>query len=205
MRVELSRQASTVSAVPTCVQYGLIIRNNNNMTEFKDLVQLRRSHRKFTTEEIDAEDVRLIMRAALMAPTSKGQRAWQFVVVDDPLDIEKLSDAKDLGSQFMKGAPLAIVVLGDPLQNDCWVEDGSIAAISMQYQAEALGLGSCWVQMRGRGLADGTSADTVIRGILDIPENYSVLCVLAVGHKADERKPQNEEKLKWENVHVGKF
>ena len=175
------------------------------MTEFKDLVQLRRSHRKFTTEEIDAEDVRLIMRAALMAPTSKGQRAWQFVVVDDPLDIEKLSDAKDLGSQFMKGAPLAIVVLGDPLQNDCWVEDGSIAAISMQYQAEALGLGSCWVQMRGRGLADGTSADTVIRGILDIPENYSVLCVLAVGHKADERKPQNEEKLKWENVHVGKF
>lgn len=175
------------------------------MTEFKDLVQLRRSHRKFTTEEIDAEDVRLIMRAALMAPTSKGQRAWQFVVVDDPLDIEKLSDAKDLGSQFMKGAPLAIVVLGDPLQNDCWVEDGSIAAISMQYQAEALGLGSCWVQMRGRGLADGTSADTVIRGILDIPENYSVLCVLAVGHKADERKPQNEDKLKWENVHVGKF
>ncbi len=175
------------------------------MTEFKDLVQLRRSHRKFTTEEIDAEDVRLIMRAALMAPTSKGQRAWQFVVVDDPLDIEKLSDAKDLGSQFMKGAPLAIVVLGDPLQNDCWIEDGSIAAISMQYQAEALGLGSCWVQMRGRGLADGTSADTVIRGILDIPENFSVLCVLAVGHKADERKPQNEDKLKWENVHVGKF
>ena len=175
------------------------------MTEFKDLVQLRRSHRKFTTEEIDAEDVRLIMRAALMAPTSKGQRAWQFVVVDDPLDIEKLSDAKDLGSQFMKGAPLAIVVLGDPLQNDCWIEDGSIAAISMQYQAEALGLGSCWVQMRGRGLADGTSADTVIRGILDIPENFSVLCVLAVGHKADERKPQNEDKLKWENVHVGSF
>jgi len=175
------------------------------MTEFKDLVQLRRSHRKFTTEEIDAEDVRLIMRAALMAPTSKGQRAWHFVVVDDPLDIEKLSDAKDLGSQFMKGAPLAIVVLGDPLQNDCWIEDGSIAAISMQYQAEALGLGSCWVQMRGRGLADGTSADTVIRGILDIPENFSVLCVLAVGHKADERKPQNEDKLKWENVHVGKF
>ena len=175
------------------------------MTEFKDLVQLRRSHRKFTTEEIDAEDIRLIMRAALMAPTSKGQRAWQFVVVDDPLDIEKLSDAKDLGSQFMKGAPLAIVVLGDPLQNDCWIEDGSIAAISMQYQAEDLGLGTCWFLMRGRGLADGTIADTVIRGILDIPENFSVLCVLAVGHKADERKPQNEDKLKWENVHVGKF
>jgi len=175
------------------------------MKDFKDLAQMRRSHRKFTGEEIDGEDVKLILRAALMSPTSKGQRAWQFVVVDDPMDIEKLADAKDMGSQFLKGAPLCVVVLGDPMQNDCWVEDGSIAAISMQYQAEDLGLGSCWVQMRGRGLSDGTSADTVIRGILDIPENYNVLCVLGFGHKADERKPQNEDKLKWENVHIGKF
>ena len=173
--------------------------------EFKDLVQLRRSHRKFTAEEIDAEDVKLILRAGLMAPTSKSLRAWQFVVVDDKTDLEKLSDAKDMGAQFLKDAPLAIVVLGNPVQNDCWIEDGAIAAISMQYQAEALGLGSCWVQMRGRGLSDGTSADTVIRGILDIPENLSVLCVIALGHKADERQPQNEEKLKWENVHVDKF
>ena len=175
------------------------------MDSFKTLAQMRRSHRKFTDQEIDAEDVKLILRAALMAPTSKGMRAWQFVVVDDKTDLEKLSDAKDMGGQFIKGAPLAVVVLGDPMQNDCWVEDGSIAAISMQYQAEDLGLGSCWVQMRGRGLSDGTTADTVIRGILDIPENFSVLCVVAFGHKDDERKPQNEEKLKWENVHLGKW
>ncbi|MGX8696022.1 MAG: nitroreductase family protein [Prevotella sp.] len=175
------------------------------MTNFKDLVQLRRSHRKFTDEEIDAEDVKLILRAALMAPTSKSQRSWQFVVVDDKTDLEKLSDAKDMGGQFLKGAPLAVVVLGDPVQNDCWIEDGSIAAISMQYQAEELGLGSCWIQMRGRGLTDGTTADTVIQGVLGIPENLSVLCIIAIGHKADERKPQNEDRLKWENVHVDKY
>ena len=133
------------------------------MTAFKDLAQQRRSHRKFTDEEIDAEDLKLILRAALMSPTSKSQRAWQFVVVDDKLDIEK------------------------------------------QYQAEDLGLGSCWIQMRGRGLDDGTSADTVIRGILDIPETLSCLCILAVGHWADERKPQAEDKLKWENVHLNEF
>ncbi len=173
--------------------------------DFKELAQMRRSHRKFTEEEISAEEVQLIMRTALMAPTSKSQRAWQFVVVDDKMDLEKLSDAKDLGGQFIKGAAMAVVVLGDPMQNDCWVEDGAIAAISMQYQAEDLGLGSCWVQMRGRGLSDGTSADEVIRGILDIPENLSCLCVVAFGHKADERKPQNEDKLKWENVHVAKY
>ena len=163
--------------------------------EFKDLVQMRRSHRKFTEQEIDGDDVKLILRAGLMSP----------VVVDDKMDLEKLADAKDMGGQFLKGAPLAIVVLGDPMQNDCWVEDSSIAAISMQYQAESLGLGSCWIQMRGRGLSDGTSADTVIRGVLDIPENMSCLCILAIGYKADERKPQNEDKLKWENVHLNKF
>lgn len=173
--------------------------------DFKELAQMRRSHRKFTEEEISAEEVQLILRAALMSPTSKSQRAWQFVVVDDKMDLEKLSDAKDLGGQFIKGAAMAVVVLGDPMQNDCWVEDGAIAAISMQYQAEDLGLGSCWVQMRGRGLSDGTTADEVIRGILDIPENLSCLCVVAFGHKADERKPQNEDKLKWENVHVAKY
>lgn len=173
--------------------------------DFKELAQMRRSHRKFTEEEISAEEVQLILRAALMSPTSKSQRSWHFVVVDDKMDLEKLSDAKDLGGQFIKGAAMAVVVLGDPMQNDCWVEDGAIAAISMQYQAEDLGLGSCWVQMRGRGLSDGTSADEVIRGILDIPENLSCLCVVAFGHKADERKPQNEDKLKWENVHVAKY
>ena len=175
------------------------------MTDFNELVKIRRSHRKFTDEEISPEHVQSILRAALMSPTSKSQRAWQFVVVDDKTDIEKLADAKDLGSQFMKGAPLAIVVLGDPQKNDCWVEDGSIAAVSMQYQAEELGLGSCWVQMRGRGLADGTPADEVIRGVLDIPANLNPLCIIAVGHKADERKPQNEDNLKWENVHAEKY
>lgn len=173
--------------------------------EFKDLVQIRRSHRKFTGQEIDGDDVKTILRAGLMAPTAKSQRAWQFVVVEDKTDLEKLADAKDMGGQFIKDAALAIVVLGDPMQNDCWVEDGSIAAISMQYQAEALGLGSCWVQMKGRGLSDGTSADTVIQGVLNIPENLHCLCVLAVGHKADERKPQNEERLKWESVHLNKY
>ena len=175
------------------------------MNDFKALAQRRRSHRMFTDQEIDADDVRLILRAALMAPSSRGRRAWQFVVVDDKMDLEKLSDAKDAGGSFIKDAPLAIVVLGDPLQNDCWVEDGAIAAVSMQYQAEDLGLGSCCVQMRGRGLSDGTTADTVVRGVLDIPDNLNVLCIIAFGHKAGEPNPQDEERLKWESVHINKF
>ena len=180
-------------------------KREENMKDFSNLVQMRRSHRKFTDEELTGDEVKMILRAALMSPTSKGQRGWHFIVVDDKTDIEKLSEAKDMGAQFLAGAPLAIVVLGNPSENDCWVEDASIAAISMQYQVEDLGLGSCWIQMRGRGLSDGVSADEVIRGILDIPEEQCVLCVLAIGHKADVRKPQNEDRLKWENVHIGKW
>lgn len=168
--------------------------------DFKDLAKVRRSHRKFTEETVSKEEIKAILRAALMSPTSKGVRAWQFVVVEDKQIIAQLSEAKAMGGQFLKDAPLCIAVLGDENINDCWIEDGSIAAISMQYQAEELGLGSCWVQMRARTLADGTPADVAIRKALDLPENISCLCVLGIGHKADERKPQNEDRLKWENI-----
>jgi len=175
------------------------------MKDFQQLVQLRRSHRQFTDEDISPDDAKAILRAALMSPTSKGVRAWEFVVIDNPTDLEKLSESKHAGAEFLKNAKMAVAVLGDPVKNDCWVEDSSIAAISMQLQAEDLGLGSCWAQMRGRGLSDGTSADTVIRGILNIPDNLCCLCIIGFGHKATERKPQNEDRLKWEQVHVDKY
>lgn len=175
------------------------------MKDFKDLVQQRRSHRKFTDEDVNSEDVRLIMRAALMSPTAKSNRGWQFVVVEDTLTLQKLADAKDNGAQFLSGAPLAIVILGNAEDNDCWIEDCSIAATMIQLQAEDLGLGSCWAQMRGRWLSDGVSANDVISGILDVPEQYQVLCVIGIGHKADTRKPQNEDSLLWEQVHINKF
>ncbi len=170
------------------------------MTDFKQLVQSRRSHRKFTEEPVSQEDIRCILRAALMSPTSKGVRAWNFIVVEDKEMISALSKAKSMGGEFLKGAAVCIAVCGNPEENDCWIEDGSIAAISMQYQAEELGLGSCWAQMRARTLADGTPADVQIRSILSLPESLSCLCIIGLGHKADERKPQNEDRLKWEKV-----
>ena len=105
------------------------------MKDFKTLVRQRRSHRKFTEQEVSATDVQLILRAALMSPTAKNLRAWRFAVVDNKADIVKMADAKEGGAAFLAGAPLAIVVLGNPDEDECWIEDGSIAAVSMQYQA----------------------------------------------------------------------
>ncbi len=175
------------------------------MTHFKDLLRQRRSYRRFTDEEISGDDVQLLLRAALMSPTSRNLQLWHFVVVDDKLSLEKLSDTKDNGASFLKDAPLAIVVLGDPLEDDCWVEDGSIAAASMLFQAEELGLGACWIQIRNRGLSDGTMAEDVVRGILDIPEQMKVLSIIAFGHPLLKLSEHDEEQLKWENVHIGTY
>ncbi len=172
--------------------------------DFKDLVQKRRSIRKFTDEEISSEDLQLILRAALMSPTSKGTRAWHFIVVDDKDMLEKLSNCREMGSQFVAGAAVAIVVLGDRDVTDAWVEDASLAALTMQYQAADLGLGSCWCHIRNRFSAVQEPADNLLRFLLKYPENLTAECIIGIGHPAIERKLQDEDGLKWENVEVYK-
>lgn len=171
------------------------------MNSFKELAMTRRSHRKYTDEPVSDEYVRTILRAALMSPTAKGLRKWRFVVTDNKETIKAMSEMRPAGSQFLAGAPVVIAVLGEPEEQEIWVEDCSIAAVSMQYQAEDLGLGSCWCHIRGReSVEEGVTAEQKVREILDIPEKYSVLCLIAVGHPADERKPQDENALKWDQV-----
>ena len=152
------------------------------MENFSELIKNRRSMRKFTDEELTQDEVVTLMKAALMSPSSKRSNSWQFVVI-----------------------ALAIVVMADPLASDVWIEDAAIASIMIQLQAEDLGLGSCWVQVRERFTATGMPSDEFVHGILDIPLQLQVLSVIAVGHKGMERKPFNEEHLQWEKIHINKF
>lgn len=171
------------------------------MNSFKELVMMRRSHRIYTNEPVSDEYVRTILRAALMSPTAMGLRKWRFVVTDNKGKIQELAGVRPAGSQFVGGAPVVIAVLGEPEEQAKWIEDCSIAAVTMQYQAEDLGLGTCWCQIRGsESVEAGVTAEQKVRSILNIPKKYSVLCLIAVGHPADERKPQNEEALKWDQV-----
>ena len=172
---------------------------------FSDLIQRRRSIRTFTVDELTEDEVYALMRAALMSPSSKSTRGWHFVTVDDKETISRIAHCKAAGAEFIEGAPLAIVVCADPTVSDVWIEDASIASFAIQLQAEDLGLGSCWAQIRNRSLADGTPADEVLHSLLGLPTNLSVLSVIGVGHKEKERRPQDEEKLLWENVHLNKF
>jgi nitroreductase len=89
--------------------------------------------------------------------------------------------------------------------SDVWIEDASIASIIIQLQAEDMGLGSCWIQVRERFTADGMPADEMVHAALDLPLQLQTLSIIAIGHKGMERKPFNEEHLLWERVHINKY
>lgn len=161
--------------------------------------------RKFLPEEVTQEEVVALFKAALMSPSSKRSNCWQFIAVDDKEILKSLSHCKEQSASFIADAALAIVVVADPLSSDVWIEDASIASIMLQLQAEDLGLGSCWVQIRERFTASGTPSDEYVRDILDIPLQLQVLSIIAIGHKGMDRKPFNEEHLQWEKIHINKY
>lgn len=175
------------------------------MGNFAALIKRRRSTRKFTSQLLKPEQVELILKAALMAPSSKGKSSWQFVVVEDKEMLLKLSHSKTHGSAFLEGCALAVVVLGSVMESDVWVEDAAVASIYMQLQAEDLGLGSCWCQIRNRQTEDGTDASQYVRELLDIPYQLEVVSIIGFGYKGQERKPFDESRLQWEKIHLGKY
>ncbi len=175
------------------------------MESFATLIKQRRSTRKFTDQPLSPEQVELILKAALMAPSSKRSNPWQFVVVEDKEMLQKLAACKKNGAAFLENCWLAVVVLASGMLSDVWVEDASIASIYMQLQAEDLGLGSCWCQIRNRVREDETDSNEYIRRLLDIPYQLDVLSIIGFGHKDQERKPFDEAHLQWEKVHIGRF
>lgn len=173
------------------------------MTDFHSLLLKRRSIRKYQDKYLSADDVKLLLEAALLAPTSKNQRSWSFTVVEDSVQLQRLSECKPRFATPIAQCKLAVVVSADATVSDVWVEDASIAAAYIQLQAEALGLGSCWIQVRNRICDETTTASDAVKQMLGIDDEQQVLCVIAIGHKGEERKPADPEKLCWEKVHIG--
>ena len=172
---------------------------------FHQLLVTRRSTRRYTSAPISAEDVQMILEAALLAPTSKNSRAWCFVAVDDRATIERLAQCKPAGTVPLNQAAMAIVVAADTTLTEPWIEDCSVAASYIQLQAEALGLGSCWVQVRGRFTADGEESEEYVRRLLDMPEQLGIVCIITIGHKDEQRRPADTAKLHWENVFIERW
>lgn len=175
------------------------------MNNFNELAKTRRSIRKFQERPVEEEKINDVLKAALMAPSSKRCQPWHFVVVDEREKLLQMSVCREMGSKFLEGAPAAIIVLAEESLSDVWVEDASIAAAYMQLAAEDLGLGTCWVQVRNRKKSEEQTTEDFLKRLINAPEGLRIECIIAIGYKAEEKNPFDETRLKWDKVKKNTF
>ncbi len=167
---------------------------------FWSVMAKRRSVRKFRPDAIPEEDIKRIIDAGRMAPTSGNQQPWKFLVIRDPKKIAEMKEAcvkvsleyfDKSGDQKTKredfessvrnrsagyfSAPVFIVVLTDnnskyPTYNH-W--DGPMGAGFMMLAARALGYGTVFIT--------DAIPDQVTKTVLNIPDRYTRVCITPVG------------------------
>ncbi|AVX19750.1 MULTISPECIES: nitroreductase family protein [Carboxydocella] len=170
-----------------------------------ELLQKRRSIRRFTDQPVEKEKIEKILQAALLAPSSRSLRPWEFIVIQDKSLLQQLAKAKAHSISFLAEAPLGIAVIADENKCDVWIEDASIATILMQLAATSLGLGSCWIQIRLRQTAAGQSSEEYVKEVLQVPAPYRVLALLAIGYPAETRSPASLEQLAYDKIHYNQY
>ncbi len=164
--------------------------------DFIEMLQKRRSCRRFEPRAVERAKIDAILRAALTAPSSKNTRSTRFAVVEDRATLEKISAMRTNGSAFLKDAPMAVAVMADASLTDLWVDNCAISATTLQYAAASEGLGSCWVHVHNRphndhNPEDGT-AEEYLHTFLPVPHNFRILCIVALGYPADAPRPRPE-------------
>ena len=160
-----------------------------------ELARKRRSIRQYGNKRIDDDVIAEIMKVALTAPTSFGHHAVEFVVVREAEMIRKVGACKNF---------VAIVKTSDKRASEFWIEDGAIASAYLLLAIEQYDLGACWVHIRNRK-GKLKSSDEEIRQLLNIPDGYTVLNLVALGEKGEKKAPYTEKDLKFGNIHMEKF
>ena len=173
--------------------------------ELKEILNRRRSTRKFLAGKVEHDKLQRIVDMALQAPSSRNTRSTRLVVVEEPELLEKMSQMRDYGSSFMKDATAAIVVMGDKEASDLWLDNCVISATILQLAVVDEGLASCWVHVNDRPCLkdepEGAKADDYLRELLSLPARYGILCAVALGYSDFEPKPlppyEGEERVMW--------
>lgn len=170
-----------------------------------DIIRQRRSIRKFTADAVEPQKIALLQEAVLRSPSSKSANAWEFIFVEDKELITALAASKSHGSKLLETAPLAAVIMADDHKTEAWIEDCSVASTLLMLTAQSLGLGNCWVQIHGRQHDSSTSAENYVSRLLEIPSNYRILSIIAIGYSAQERAAKAVSELQPEKIHTNKF
>ena len=176
------------------------------MESFLELCRNRRSYRKYTSQPVEREKLDYIVQCALMAPAGKRLNPWHFTVVTEESVIRQFAGCRTYGSGMFQTATAAIVVSMDTSVCDTWQADGAIAAAHILLAAADLGLGACWCQVYQR-----EGAEELVKKALSEQgtknqepglalDGKTILCIISLGYKDEERKPYDLSKLQYEKV-----
>lgn len=165
----------------------------------------RRSIRKYKNIPVEKKIIDELLKVAIVAPTGHNARACEFIVFENEKEVKKLIGIKKAGANFLETAQAGIAIIVDCDKAGTWIEDGSIAAYTIQLKAHELGLGSCWLQLRDRFSPDNEPSDELFAKIVGLPKNYRVLCFIALGYADEEKSSYNEKDIDLSKVHCNKF
>ncbi len=133
----------------------------------------RRSIRSYSDKPVKKEDIELILKAGVYAPTGRNTRDTLFLVVTEKGLRDRLSkmNAAVMGSENdpFYGAPAVIVVFADRTRTTT-VEDGSCAMANLMNAAFSLGIDSCWIH-RAREVFESEEGREIARSF-GIPDEY---------------------------------
>ena len=165
--------------------------------ELEEVLQKRRSVRKFTQEAVPEELIDKLLHAAMSGPSACNRQPWEFWVVTEPETLEKLRKA----SRFTNyEAKLVIVVAGNlsralPMQlSEYWIQDCSAATENILLRAVDLGLGGVWC-----GIHPQKRPVERVRELLGMTEKQIPLNIIFLGFPAESPEPRDQYQEK--NVH----
>lgn len=154
--------------------------------ELLEALTTRRSVRRFEPKPVPAEIIDLILRAAMQAPSAANAQPWHFIVVNDRLVLEKVTEFHP-AAESLHQATTAILVCGDSLlekRPDRWIMDCSAATQNILLAAHASGLGGVWL-----GIHPDPIRIEWMRKLIHLPEHVHPLSLVAVGYPAQVSRP----------------
>ena len=146
----------------------------------------RKSVRNYTPQPVKKELLDTLVRAGMAAPTSRDIRPWEFIIITDNEILQSLGEKLPF-AKMLKETKQAIVVCGDSIKSDAWVQDCSAATENILLAAESLGLGAVWTA--AYPYPDRIKA---VSETLKLPANIIPLCVIPLGYPAGKNTPKNK-------------
>jgi len=191
-KIEMKRKFFITLAIITS---SIFIASAQNPT--LETIFSRKSVRTYTDQPVSVDDLMLLVKAGMAAPTGMNRQPWEFFIIQDKALMASLAD-KIPYARMLKEAQAAIVVIGNPEKSIYWYLDCSAAAQNILLAAESIGLGAVWTA--GYPFEDRME---IISKAVGIPKPFLPLCLIPIGYPKGEQMPKN----KWDEskVHMNKW